>query len=434
MLCEQDILLKLSKDKRLAPDLSIICVDNRWCLDLEDADLVAAQMTMFMESLRRQDRGNDTVDDPNFDRLGPPRKKPKPTPIPKARFNAAERIAASRSVNIRASNPHVHMGTRKKIIEPKHGGDPTSVLMHDIARICIEATKLDMGEFVNICYNCTGDTTKYDGGCYVFAMSLKMARDMFDGLETFEATMAQWMQPGRKNPSFSMWIEQWVIEQNAQVDRKCSRVFPVIGHIMNFNEKAFDSAVTLGIDPYLSEQRSEKFSRTWCSGDPREHPQGWFSLSIHNQCGPIKPLKWLNFKKMPFSPDVDKYKWHWLTYVNESRYSILDPGMLATALANGRDRKDFKEINIDGNDDFYLDKVLPFDPDEVNEKGRITKRMKRNRRYVTLDFGMRTFSTNPEHKVRLCFIALCCVQVVSFVCFCILICFLLCVCSFAKLS
>ena len=108
VFCEQDILLKLSKDKRLAPDTRIFVIDERWCLDKDDADIVASQMTVFMENLRHQNQDWDTDKEMNFDVLGPPRKKPKPIPIPSARFNARERIAASRSVNLRTRNPHVH--------------------------------------------------------------------------------------------------------------------------------------------------------------------------------------------------------------------------------------------------------------------------------------------------------------------------------------
>ena len=71
---------------------------------------------------------------------------------------------------------------------------PTQLLL-DIVYILIQAAKCGRGDFVNLCYTCTGHKTHYDHGMYAFAMSLELARDFGKEINHMEKCMSRMMEP-----------------------------------------------------------------------------------------------------------------------------------------------------------------------------------------------------------------------------------------------
>ena len=87
------------------------------------------------------------------------------------------------------------------MIEDKSTRLNPTLLLQDIARILIAASKVGKGDFVNLSYSCIGSKTHYDHGMFLFAMNLKMARTFSDSLDEIESIMCRLMQPERTTPS-----------------------------------------------------------------------------------------------------------------------------------------------------------------------------------------------------------------------------------------
>ena len=103
--------MKISTDPRLHPDLFVLCIDPRWCLNKQDADDVANDMHTFMEALRLETSAlngdfNATTDESRKRKGYDQRLDPKVT-IP-------QRRSVAKNMDLRSGNPHVTGGSRKK--------------------------------------------------------------------------------------------------------------------------------------------------------------------------------------------------------------------------------------------------------------------------------------------------------------------------------
>ena len=70
--------MKLVRDPRLPPDLRIICVDPRWCLNKQGADAVASDMQTFMDMVRKAEPPPRMPFDPDLPPLNKRAKRPPP--------------------------------------------------------------------------------------------------------------------------------------------------------------------------------------------------------------------------------------------------------------------------------------------------------------------------------------------------------------------
>ena len=126
-----------------------------------------------------------------------------------------------------------------------------TLLLHAIARILSEAAKVGKGDFVNLSYSCTASKTHYDHGMYLFAMNLQMARVLRDSMNEVEASMCRLMQPERPSPSLIGWLQLFVTNHEGveSGEIKCCRVYPSIGHIMNYVDPTAESQLSMETYP-----------------------------------------------------------------------------------------------------------------------------------------------------------------------------------------
>ena len=353
--------MKLTADRRLPPDLVLFVFDPRWCLNIDDADQIARSMHTFMGSLRL-DEGNDSA--ASFDPYVEPPSKKQKTHIPDPDDTVANRHATSLLEAVRSNNPHIYGSSREKVIEDSNPDEPGTLLMQDLVRITIAAQKEGKGDFVNLCYDFTGDTTKYDGSAYCFAISLKLLEQLEFSSDEIENDMCRAMHKHRPDPSATLWLEQWLINHVAYENGAvpACRVHPCLGHIVQFRDSRACSQVAMqSHSGYVSESRWEHFGKNAVQGDPRGF-RGVYSLCPHNQVGGLKPLTTLDFKTLPTDPNEDRENQHWLTYCHP-RYHVSEPGAPISCRRHIQSDKTLK-IHLDGVSDCKLYDYKPFIPGE----------------------------------------------------------------------
>jgi hypothetical protein len=393
------------QDTRLPPDLRIICADPRWCLNRTDADIVANDMKTFMARLRADEPLPRMPCDPS---APPPKKRGhRPVPSQAASYNKDNRRTAD-AQEVRSRNVHVPSRTRPKMIEHKSSRNTPTVLLMDIVRILIEAAKVGVGDFVNLCYDCTRHKTHYDHGMHLFAMSLKQAREWGNSNYELELFMCKQMETHRPSPSIISWIES-LITNHHSVDSGESgfcRLFPTIGHIVNFEDPTAVSQLAMQRYPHMSEMRYEKWSETWVGGSPRAYTWKHF-LWNHNQSHNATEFKAIDFKELPEYTPVNRVDHDWLTYLDVNHYTIHLP---LNADDHGPDgMKNVKEIYLDGFADVNLYNFNPWPRGEASTlHGRLTDRMKRNQRKSVQLFLKRTFTSCKDEAGSVASHCLCC--------------------------
>ena len=388
--------MKVTGDQRLPPDLVFFFFDPRWCLTGDDANKISRSMHTFMESLRLQD-GNDSA--ASFNPLAEPPKKKQKTEKPDPVDTVPNRQATSLLEALRSNNPHLYGGSREEVIEESNPDEPGTLLMQDLVRITIAAAKQGVGDFVNLCYDVTRRTTNYDGSAYCFAITRKLLEEMEFSSDEIEGDMCRAMHKDRPDPSATLWLEQWLINHVAfdRGARPACRVYPCIGHIVQFQDSRACSQVAMQTyGGYVSESRWDHFGKNAVQGDPRDY-SGVYTLSKHNQVGGLKPLTTLDFKILPTDPNEDRDMHHWLTYCDRKLFHVIKPGI--------RSRRDIEldepyKIHLDGVSDCELYGYKPFIPFELGKNGEVSIRMKRTRRKAVLDFCKRTFSRDRPAQVR----------------------------------
>ena len=103
--------MNVSTDPRLQPDLFVLCIDPRWCLNKKDADDVATDMHKFMEELRFEEPAYDADFEPDAD---PPRKRKVYAQRDQPKDTIASRRRVSKNMDLRSANPHRNGVSRKK--------------------------------------------------------------------------------------------------------------------------------------------------------------------------------------------------------------------------------------------------------------------------------------------------------------------------------
>ena len=266
-------MVRLLADPRLPEDTRIICVDPHWCLNEGDADDVANVMDSFTTKLR-ESVSSPPVEEPSRSSSSHrPFKKARQAPacvVPLPPDTDRARLV-SESSSFQSRTQHLRYATRAKNIEANAKESPT-LLLQDIVRLLIKAGQVERGDFVNVPYSTTGKKTHYDGGANLFAMTLAFPRYLHENMESYGQLMHGLMDPTwRKNPSFKHILESlatdWDRIENQTI--KCCRVFPMIGHLVSFQDQRLDDMGSIESLPDApSVQRWEKFYLNSVAGDP----------------------------------------------------------------------------------------------------------------------------------------------------------------------
>lgn len=295
----------------------------------------------------------------------------------------------------RATNPHVQGATRPKVIEDQSTMSSPTVLLSDIVRLLITAAKAGRGDFVNLSYSCTGKKTHYDHGMYLFGMSVSFARTLHHELATIESDMCRLMSIHRKNPSLTLWLES-LLTRHAGVesgDLKVCRVYPSIGHIVNFDDATLESQLAMEGSPQQSDARYEKWHLSSVSGNPRDR-SGTYILCSHNQARQFHVFAEIDMKATPADSSVDRMAHHWLTFLDATKFKTHSEGSTAPPPTQ---EKSLKTLFCDGSANFQLFDYNPFDHTELSvNKGRRTNRMRRNWRVAVQLLLRRTFTTTED--------------------------------------
>ena len=388
--------MKVTGDPRLPPDLVIFYFDPRWCLTGDDADSISRSMSTFMESLRLNDV--EPLYAASFDPLEEPVQKKhriaKPDPVD----TVPNRRATSHLEALRSNNPHIYGASREQVIEESNPDEPGTLLMQDLVRITIEATKHGVGDFVNLCYDFTGETTNNDGSAFSFAITRKLLEEMEFKTDEIESDMCRAMHKNRPDPSATLLLERWLINHVASDSRAvpACRLHPCIGHIVQFRDsRACSQTAMQSYGGYVSELRCDHFDKNAVQGNPRDF-SGIYSLCKHDQFGGLQPFATLDFQSLPTDPNEERDKHHWITYCGPM-FHVVQPG-----IRSGRDMdldEPFK-IHVDGVPDCELYGYKPFIPFETGKNGEVPRRRKRTGRKYVLAFCKRTFTRTIPSQVH----------------------------------
>ena len=382
LLCLQDFLLSLGNDPRLPPDLRIIFFDPRWCLTKDDADTLAADLLSY-----REVHSVPAVDNPNV------------TAMARDLSDAGQKELYHRATlnpKLKARNPHIPGSTRaKKIEDAKSRAQPTVVLF-DLVTVLIAASRIGMGHFVCLSYNCTKHTRHYDSGNFVFAMTKSMTAELHSHLDEIEGEMTMSWCKKYYGVSVSRVIERLLTNRDItgkDGEWPSCRVYPTWGHLMRFGSDWGDSDYKLTAKGTKkqpqSTDRHECWAKKWC-GQGFRHSTQTSKLLCYAPMGHNEEYLTLEFAdKCTNMWESDWDDW-WLAWMSD-KHLVLDP-----------DEKPQKKpsriicVEIDSKDKLLYD-YSPFDMNEWTEtkhtkNGRA--RHKRAQRKLQNLFNERMFTSD----------------------------------------